>query len=675
MPAHSHVEAVLGFAGPLPAFAPFPPFIFEQGISSSQREQWLRVYVVIADRYLRSIPENFSNVSGPGSSLHTFLKTYYESIFTSPGTTSEDSTGAASRLRQQAFLLTRRLILEAKNGSQSLFNWRFLGQFCHAHLRTKSLAPLLQSLWKLNEAVLRKTLSEARSSMTSILESKTPDVVQSELKLIAPILFSLPQAGSLMAEGSEFLDALSAAYTAVTKSTVDLTVSIAYLSLSSLTRLETLNRSALIDHLYSLKSQAEAQKSGSSLLADLVTNTPLLAKLAGEPGEKGAERARTLALSLKSFSNPSIAKVRPTNSARGDKGKARAADSGAAEHHVHLLSKISQIQDLFPDLGSGFIAKLLDAYGEDVEVVTSHLLEDSLPPNLQNIDRSLQLSSDHAPLADSQSAIDSLIPETIAPSASTRRNVFDNDDFDRLAISSHQIHVGHRNTTDKILAQPQTAGAKASILSALAAIDSDDDEQDDTYDAADVGGTVDTAHPDGETPDKPSTTSSDPTADPEVEAQLFRAYTSDPSVFARSADTRRSPRRQALRSATGLTDEALEGWAVMVSRDPRRMRRMEERFAFDGAQQGAVGRSKWQAPTEDEEGGSGEDGPRRGGFGGRGGGRGRGRGRGRGNVSGPSGEADTQRARQRKGEGKARGANHSRREGRAKKMARAGFPG
>jgi activating signal cointegrator complex subunit 2 len=131
-----------------------------------------------------------------------------------------------------------------------------------------------------------------------------------------------------------------------------------------------------------------------------------------------------------------------------------------------------------------------------------------------------------------------------------------------------------------------------------------------------------------------------------------------------------------LRDETGLTDEAIEGWAVVLSRDPRQMRRLEAKFSkFSGAQ-AELAPTSWRANTA----GSGtEDSDADGG----GRGRGRilariarvGRGRGRGNAAGPTGDKETEVARQRKEANKGSRANHNRRDQRAKKMARGGFPG
>ena len=71
------------------------------------------------------------------------------------------------------------------------------------------------------------------------------------------------------------------------------------------------------------------------------------------------------------------------------KGKETApADGFESQVHIHSASLISQVQDIFPDLGSGFIAKLLDEFNNDTEQVIAHLLEDSLPAHLHGADRS-----------------------------------------------------------------------------------------------------------------------------------------------------------------------------------------------------------------------------------------------------------------------------------------------
>lgn len=216
-----------------------------------------------------------------------------------------------------------------------------------------------------------------------------------------------------------------------------------------------------------------------------------------------------------------------------------------------------------------------------------------------------------------------------------------------------------------MLQDKSNAPNKAAILSALAAFDSDDDERDDTYDTADVGGTV--------------TNEDAPTDTQEShEEALFLAYKSSPALFGRDKATREGRPRAELREAVGMTDEAIEGWAIMLNRDPRKQRRLEAQFSQFGGQQNLLAPTSWKATpnasgTEDSD-VDGRNANDRG-RGGRLRGQGRGRGRGRGNVAGPTGDRETEAARRGKEANKGLRANHNRRDQRAKKLARGGFPG
>lgn len=233
-----------------------------------------------------------------------------------------------------------------------------------------------------------------------------------------------------------------------------------------------------------------------------------------------------------------------------------------------------------------------------------------------------------------------------------------------MNISAAKLHIGRKDTDTTSIAPN-----KASILAALAAFDADDDERDDTYDVEDVGGTIDAAIPGSDELDVEL-------RDHKDEA-LFSAWKTAPDTFGRDATTRRSTTRTALRLNTGLTDEAIEGWAIMLNRDPRMLRRLEAKFsAFTGGQRELDSTSwKMEDRSSDEGDSSLVGGSSRGLGPGRGRGRGpSGRGRGRGgNVLGPSDDKATQIARQRKDANKSSRANHNRRDQRARKVARGGF--
>jgi len=98
---------------------------------------------------------------------------------------------------------------------------------------------------------------------------------------------------------------------------------------------------------------------------------------------------------------------------------------------VELDSLISQVKDLLPDLGEGFILACLEHYTYNPEQVINNILEERLAPALSQLDRSLdrQVKPDPTPLLTS------------------RHNVFQNDEFDvfsRDSVDLSRVHKGRR---------------------------------------------------------------------------------------------------------------------------------------------------------------------------------------------------------------------------------------
>lgn len=57
---------------------------------------------------------------------------------------------------------------------------------------------------------------------------------------------------------------------------------------------------------------------------------------------------------------------------------------------MELDSLISQVKDLLPELGEGFILACLEEYSYDAEQVINNILEDKLVPYLDKLDRTMQ---------------------------------------------------------------------------------------------------------------------------------------------------------------------------------------------------------------------------------------------------------------------------------------------
>ena len=522
--------------------------------------------------------------------------------------------------------------------------------------------------------MLDSSLSELKKVLIKNLDAGINGNIkqlESQLGRVNSLIHTSPATAETFLAGSDFLDGLISCFKLMNPPLRKVIITTTYLCLTGLVDGEPPKFSMLTDQLYSLKSAADAHKSGplnanDSMVAELVTSTPLLQQIGHKLDASGSSTSRNKAIltDLASF-RKSGGLIRPQRLAKRktDKGKrVEIVDHSAIqqEMHVHRLSQITQIQDLFPELGSGFVSKLLDEYGDDPEQVIAHLLDGSLPPQLQDADRSENLAA-VAPARD-------LAPRPTPPLLPTRKNAFDDDELDRLDMDVSRLHIGKRggeSTADDVLADRSTAPNKAAILSALAAFDSDDDERDDTYDAEDVGGTVDATEDLSES----------------NEEVLFRAFQANPKLFDRDQATRKAAARSQLKIETGMTDEAVEGWALMLSRNPAQRKRLEARYSqWNGAQRELAG-TAWRASAtesgaEDSEADAGASGFR----GGRGRGRGRGGGgggggRGGGSAAGPTGDASTEAARRRKEASKGSRANHNRRDQRARKMARGGLPG
>ncbi|XP_037009195.2 activating signal cointegrator 1 complex subunit 2 isoform X2 [Artibeus jamaicensis] len=169
-----------------------------------------------------------------------------------------------------------------------------------------------------------------------------------------------------------------------------------------------------------------------------------------------------------------------------------AAAPGPAVCGVELDSLISQVKDLLPDLGEGFILACLEHYGYDPEQVINNILEERLAPALSQLDRSLdrQVKPDPTPLLTS------------------RHNIFQNDEFDvfsRDSVDLSRVHKGRRKgeSTRSLLNDKREVAAQRQRYEQYSVVveevplqpgeglsyhgDDYEDEYDDTYDGNQVG--------------------------------------------------------------------------------------------------------------------------------------------------------------------------------------------
>ncbi|KAI1073359.1 hypothetical protein F5B20DRAFT_574856 [Whalleya microplaca] len=660
-----------------PPFAPFPAAPWRDHIVPVEWEACLSNWIALVDAHLSIPDDDFVSLSSKDESLASFLVTLMREVaLTGPSVLGQSPL--APTLLRHCFLLIARL-LRMPSSPVPLSQWDFLCDFSRTYSK-KNTSALLNGISQRASAVT--SLSALKRWLIVALDSGLKGdlgLLESRLKRANHLIHASGNMAVSFASGSDFLDGLISCYKIMNPTLRKTIIATVYLCLIGLTEADPPNFTMLTDQLYALNAAAEAHRAGplgvnDSMGAELVTATPILKQLQNRLKESVVmtTRMKSVLSALESFRKPGGG-VRPKRQARRriDKGKGIMTedDDIVGEMRMHRMSQISQIQDLFPDLGSGFISRLLDEYEDNTEQVVAHLLEDSLPPHLATADRAKELSPERT-----RKKSHDLAPRPTPPQAPVRHNIFDDDEFDKLTVDVSNLHFGKRNpgkTADDVLKDRSSAPNKAAILSALSAFDADDDERDDTYDAVDAGIIVNDGNPEDTDDQKRKDTN---------EESLFRAYQVNPKSFDRDAVTRRSDARTKLKQQTGMTDEAIEGWAVMLGRTPHQMKQLETKYSAFAGEQRALPSTSWRANqaesgAEDSEADGGAP-AARGGFRGRGRGRGRGGGGGRGgNVAGTSGDKDTDNARRRKEANKGSRANHNRRDQRAKKMARGGFPG
>jgi len=361
-------------------------------------EEWeacLDAWVSLAEVHLALSTSDFTRFSHKDETLQEFLKSYATET-----TSSHDSSPPpkAKRLRKNIYFIIHRLF-EVESPPELLFQWDFLADISKIYGRDYA-NKLLSLAWKKNSTTLETSLGRVKTSLIKELEAGLKGdlkTAEAQLRRLNPLLHASPEASSFFMAGSDFLDSLISCYKLMNPPLRKILISTTYLCLIGLTEGPKPTFSSLVDQLYFLKAAAETHKAGptnvnDSLVAELVTVTPILKQVQQriDDSGSGSSRAKSVLSALGSFrkvgetGRPLRLTKRKINKGKG----LSKSENGDGQIHIHKMSLISQVQDLFPDLGSGFIVKLLDEYKDNAEQVIEHLLEGSLPPHLENADRS-----------------------------------------------------------------------------------------------------------------------------------------------------------------------------------------------------------------------------------------------------------------------------------------------
>ncbi|KAH9061063.1 hypothetical protein EDB87DRAFT_1778150 [Lactarius vividus] len=353
--------------------------------------------------------------------------------------------------------------------------------------------------------------------------------------------------------------------------------------------------------------------------------------------------------------------------------------------------RVEEVRAILPDYAPEYVEALLRRaeYGS-VEGVVGALVEGTAPP----------------PEAIQQQAV--MEAETLQPRddfkyTQDRRNMFDEEDMD---VS--RLRIGKKSDDTSTVLRDRTfmEEMKADILRRADEPSDSEEEVIDIFGFAgdrargkgkaqevafddeldNVSGVRIAGDGEESSEDEGENEGEDP--EPSIESILELAYMTNPKVFERDAATRRSKERAVLRAQTGWVDEQIEGFKIMLDRNPKMKDKVFRKHEFSGnkplagpVSSGPSSRSRTPDPRHARGRGGDERGSR-----GRGQRRGRGRGVGigggaeggggsnRGDGGGGEG-GDKARDHAWKGKNKARQGNHDRKRGHDKKMSRVGGPG
>jgi activating signal cointegrator complex subunit 2 len=320
----------------------------------------------------------------------------------SHGPASTIGTSPSARNLLSAVLRLTKTLLQDPRGAQ-LLKWDFLADLTRSYGK-KYTSPIIGKVW--HTPALQASVTALKRSLIQNLEAGTSGdlrTLEGDLTCLNHLIHASPHAAAFFFAGSDFLDGLIMCYRIMNPPLRQVIIATTYLCLIGLTVGPAPKFAMLNDQLYALHAAADLHRAGpinanDSLVPELVTVTPVLKQTLHRAEAAGAATAglRSRIAALESYRKSGVTR-RPKRLIRRkvDKGKGIAPgddnDHDGVQLHVHRASQIAQIQDLFPELGSGFVARLLDEYKENVEQVITHLLEDTLPPQLRNTDRTEKL--------------------------------------------------------------------------------------------------------------------------------------------------------------------------------------------------------------------------------------------------------------------------------------------
>lgn len=256
----------------------------------------------------------------------------------------------------------------------------------------------------------------------------------------------------------------------------------------------------------------------------------------------------------------------------------------AAPHLSGLLmpsvnvEQIDTIKELFPDLTSNQITKLLQRYDNNTEVIINNLFENP----------SVISSLEDGPLQDDeiQNTTENLMEEH-KPKENLLPAITPKDKIEKknMLFPTNDVPDAVRN---------KTLSRALSLL-----YDATEDERDDTYDDAEVKqASADRVSVDTSDTAKVSTITPDTSKYDKIEGYLWELLKRDKNLFSRQQ--RGSKQRKEMKKETNWSDEQIEGWSRMIEKSPKRAQLLEEKYIFKGNVR--QGKKTFTKAREDKEG-------------------------------------------------------------------------
>ena len=381
------------------SFAPFPPPNLRRDIPPKDWESYIDAWILLAQKSLSLSSKAFTLQLVKDQSVIEFLVSFVRENAETPAQ-GPDAAKSAS-LKRLCFLLIHRLLTTVDPVPPTLLEWTFLADFSTVYARSKALRSLISTTWRKSNLEQRTDTQDSKSKLMRLLEAVESNASvepEQHFRRVAAFLKASHNYGHFLILGSDTIDSLHIAWSNASSILQKKLITITYLALLSLLEEEKRNISLLLDQLYGLKELSEKGRADSpneSLLAGVTSSTPFIHKLQEHIKGPDAARAKPLITYLKTLK--STKHTMPKKPFRQKVSLVRAQGNDEYGHnsvgaeHVHKLSMVTQVQDLFPDLGAGFVVRLLDEYNDNTELVITHLLEDDLPEHLQDADRSEEM--------------------------------------------------------------------------------------------------------------------------------------------------------------------------------------------------------------------------------------------------------------------------------------------